>query len=373
MGNEVVFNNKECFKAEFYSDINCSNITITIAPRTIMYKSGNISTTFGDRYSFFSYRKTEIFIKVKGKTRPAILRDLVNITKYNFVQNYIEKILDDIATEYPFAKDFKQLYKKSVEYGFAIIPMSLNDIFIYHNWDEYFKAKYKSAKKLNYNFNKLLPSVSYALIKCLRYIKNSDIGLLYNTLVAKPWIAEDNIHLGIKQVIEFYYLERLGDIAEDTYYMLEDFIMMSVDNKIQISLRINSEKKIREKHDELMVDLWEKENKNKKNETIVKEDTKYRKLRELLPSQYEWITTSNRLLQESKIQKHCVWQYEDKVKRDECAIYSYVSGSNKRHTIEFNYNKKQGYFVRQIQKFHDRGHDKEVLDDINKILSQQKL
>lgn len=378
MGNEVVFNDKECFKAEFYEEIDFSKIIVTISPRTIMYKSGSINTLFGDVYSFFSYRKTEIFINVKGKTRPALLKDLVNITRYNFVQSYIEKILDDIAIEYPFAKDFKQLYKKSVECGFAVIPMSLNEIFIYHNWDEYFKSKYKAAKKLNYNYNKLLPSVSYALIKCSRYIKDSDIGLLYNTLAVKPWIAEDNINRGIKNegiknVMIFYYLERISDMDEDTYGMLEDFIMMSVNNKIQISLRINSEKKIAEKHDKLMWDLWEKENKNKKDEIIVKENTKYKELRELLPPQYEWITTSNRLLEESKIQKHCVWQYESKVKKDECAIYSYVSRSNKRHTIEFNYNKKRGYFVKQIQKFHDRGHDKEVLDDINKILSCQKI
>lgn len=80
-------------------------------------------------------------------------------------------------------------------------------------------------------------------------------------------------------------------------------------------------------------------------------------MRKLLPPEYEWITTSKRLIEESAIQRHCVWQYEDKIKKDKCAIYSYVSKSYKRHT----------------QKFRDRGYDEEVLNDINKILSQQKI
>lgn len=371
IGNEVIFKCKECFKAEFNDNADYSAIRVTISPNTIMYNSGKIDTISGDVYNFFSYSKTEIFVNVKGKVRPALLKDLVKITKYGFVQSYIEKILDNISIEHPFAKDFKQLYKKSVELQFAVMPMSLNEIFIYHNWNEYFKTKYKAAKRLNYNYNKLLPSVSYTLIKVSKYIKDSDIGLLYNALIAKPSIA-DNISKGITHVIKLYYFEKCG-FDDDISDILRDLIDMSINNKRPISLRIKSEKKVVEKHDKIMIDLWENRNKNKENEIIVKEESKYKELRKLLPPEYEWITTSKRLIEESAIQRHCVWQYEDKIKKDKCAIYSYVSKSYKRHTIEFNYDKEHGYFVEQIQKFRDRGYDEEVLNDINKILSQQKI
>lgn len=356
----------------FKSGCNSSGYTITIAPKTLLNSKGEIYPIGGNTYQFFAYNKNEIYINFRGKNRPATLNDLVMVTRYPFIQTYIEKIMDDLSMEYPFFKDFKQLYRESLEYDKAIIPMSVNEVFMYYNWNEYFRSKYKVAKTLNYNFNKIPPIVSYTLIKTARYVKDTDIELLYNALKNHPWIAEPNRERE-KNVIINYYLEKLGYFDEDIYQLLEDWVMMSINNKIPISLRVKSQKKIAEKHDELMIDLWEKQSKKSKDEILVKEDSKFNQLREILPPEYEWITTSKRLALESKMQVHCVWEYNRKIKADNCAIYSYVAPSGIRHTIEFGYDRYQGYVIIQIQMFRNRGYEKRVEEDIIKILKDNKI
>lgn len=370
LGNSVIFRDKPCYKVTFNSNENSSGFTIEMSNLTYLTKLGEIGPEKGEKYNIYAYSKTELFIQIRGKNRPVTLSDLVKITKYPFVQGYIEKIIDDLSVEYPFFKEFKQIYRESLKYDKAIMPLSVNDVFIYHNWNEYFRKKYKVAKTLNYNFNKLSPIVSYSLIKTVRYIKDTDIGILYNALKKHPCIAEpDNKKISI---IRNYYLKKLGKVDDDISQLMEDWIMMSVNNKVPISLRVSSQKKIAEKHDDLMIDLWEKQSKKSRDEILVKEDSKFNQLREILPPEYEWITTSKRLTLESKMQRHCVWQYDRKIKADNCAIYSYISPSGKRHTIEFIYNREHGYTVNQIQMFRDRGYEKNVKKEILTILDSKK-
>lgn len=370
MGNKVIFPDKPCYMVSFNSGAISSGFTVVMSSQTYLTKTGEIGPVNGATYQFFAYSQTEIFIKIRDKNRPVTLSDLVKITKYPFVKSYIEKIMNDLSDEYPFFKDFKLLYRESLEYKTAVIPISVNDVFLYHNWNEYFRDKYKAAKELNYNYNKLPSMVSYALIKTAKCVKKTDIGLLYNMLIKHTWIAEPSSDRK-KSVIIRYYLDKFGILDKDIYQLLEDWIMMSINNKVPISLRVKSQKKIAEKHDDLMIDLWEKESKKIKDEVLVRENSKFKKLREILPSEYEWITTSKRLMLESKMQRHCVWQYDRKIIADNCAIYSYISPSGKRHTIEFNYDEYHGYTIGQIQMFRDRGSEAGVYDAILSIIKER--
>lgn len=371
LGNNVIFQDKLCYRASFSSGINWSGFNIEISCNTYLTKTGEIKTVRekGDYIRFYAYGKTEIFVSTRGRSRPATLSDLVKITRYSFVQGYIEKIIDDLSVEYPFFKDFKVLYRESLEYQTAVIPMSINDVFMYHNWNEYFRDKYKTAKELNYNFSKMIPRVSYALIKTARYVKKADIGLLYNMLTQCSQIAAPDKDIE-KHTIKGYYSEKLCGLDDDIYSLLEDWIMMSIKNKVPISLRVKSKKKIAEKHDDLMIALWEKQAKRNKNVVLVKEDSRFNHLREILPHEYEWITSSKRLMLESQMQRHCVWQYDKKIKADDCAIYSYVAQSGIRYTIEFGYA-SSGYFIKQMQKFGNRGSDKEFEENIMNFLQKK--
>lgn len=371
LGNNVIFQDKLCYRASFSSGTNWSGFNIEISCNTYVTETGEIKTVRGkgDYFRFYAYGKTEIFVSTRGRSRPATLSDLVKITRYSFVQGYIEKIIDDLSVEYPFFKDFKVLYRESLEYQTAVIPMSINDVFMYHNWNEYFRDKYKTAKELNYNFNKMIPRVSYTLIKTARYVKKADIGLLYNMLTQCSQIAAPDKDIE-KHTIKGYYSEKLCGLDDDIYSLLEDWIMMSIKNKVPISLRLKSKKKIAEKHDDLMIALWEKQAKRNKNVVLVKEVSRFNHLREILPPEYEWITSSKRLMLESQMQRHCVWQYDKKIKADDCAIYSYVAPSGIRYTIEFGYA-SSGYFIKQMQKFGNRGSDKEFENNIMNLLQKK--
>ena len=80
----------------------------------------------------------------------------------------------------------------------------------------------------------------------------------------------------------------------------------------------------------------------------VPKDTVFKKLRKILPTEFEWIKTRKRLNKESLMMGHCVWSYGDEINKDKCAIYSFIDeegkysteGCRKRYTLEFQFVKK---------------------------------
>ena len=113
--------------------------------------------------------------------------------------------------------------------------------------------------------------------------------------------------------------------------------------------------------------------KYKDDKNIIKEGSKFNELRNILPGDYEWITTSKRLYYESKLQHHCVYtNYRNRIQNDQCTIYSYINPTNnERHTIEFIYDKERGYRAIQIQKKYNSGYDEEVLNNLEYLLSKK--
>ncbi len=77
----------------------------------------------------------------------------------------------------------------------------------------------------------------------------------------------------------------------------------------------------------------EQSQKARKAKFRIKKDTKFRKLIESMPKDYELIKTSKRLVNEGIMQKNCVASYDHKINSDSCMIYSVIF-KNVRHTIE---------------------------------------
>ena len=324
-------------------------------------------------YTFFAYEKEHIYAKtpLSARTRPATLGDLVKAAlTCKKAHDVILGWMEYLSADTPFFRDFTKVFEDSVSAGYPLFPVMINDIFIYHNWAEYFRTKYKTAKKPEVNYNKLPPHASYAIITVSPHVVPSDIPVFVDYVRKHPQAAmcSGNKKVRTKIYLMKFYTDRIVFGDDNGLSVLPDWIDMAIQMKEKLSLRKTSAKKVMEAHDRLSEKQWEKEHKDFADYSILPEKSRFDGLRKLLPESFERIETKKRLEQESMMQHHCVWSYEDRIKRDICSIYSYVSpATGMRHTIEFVKHKDR-YVVNQIQKYRNRGYDKEVADTLTTYL-----
>jgi hypothetical protein len=358
-------------------------LDITLSDFTLRHVENGISRYkeygYQKKYTFFAYIKNEIYLQHNGRVRPAVLNDLVCAQKgCREVREIIKKWIEHEIPNNQFYKDFLTLFLESCDYGYALMPVTLIDIAKNHNWNEYFNNKYKTAGSLGVNFNRYKPYVSYVFIKCSKYIEFSKRQLFLQTLNEHPEFTKlcKKDREKVKEVIKNYYTHRLRLSEEkdkDEYLILNDWISMCMRLKIPIPLKKNSIKKIHELHDEITQENWVMEHAKEKDQIIVKEDSVFNELRQILPISFEWIKTRKRLFMESSMQHHCVWSYEEYIVDDKSAIYSYVCAETGcRHTIEFIYNENK-YIVSQIQKNYDKGCDIQVIETLRKYLGAEAV
>lgn len=130
----------------------------------------------------------------------------------------------------------------------------------------------------------------------------------------------------------------------------------------KIRIGFKSWNKVKDIHDKT-TDIY----KNTPHKIRVPKNSKFNHLRELLPDNYEWIRTGNRLRTEGIEMGHCVNSYWNYINKDECAIYSF-SINEKRYTAEFRINKKGKYIINQIQSKYDRGCPVKVKEQVRNHL-----
>jgi hypothetical protein len=155
-----------------------------------------------------------------------------------------------------------------------------------------------------------------------------------------------------------------------------DYVNMCLRTKTKVRLDVRSIRQAINLHDMMA------ENRTHQYQSTAKvkipKDSKFNKLREMLPDEFEWIKTRKRLIIETELQHHCVWSYATKITNDKCAIYSYVDkdsqhsddGKPKRYTIEFAVDKAGKYKIVQVQGRYDREHTNEMTKYIQQLLDE---
>ena len=156
--------------------------------------------------------------------------------------------------------------------------------------------------------------------------------------------------------------------AIDINGLIEDYIQMAIATKTGISYDFTSLNKVIEKHDALAKKGLSS---NASTEVFIPKKNEFRELRKLLPNpEFEWIRNSKRLNLEAEKQHHCVWMYEEKIKKGKCAIYHYDSSiDNKPYTIEFV--KRDGkYKIAQMQTVCNKGYTKKAYEYVNGLIQK---
>lgn len=365
--------------------------------------------------SLFIPEDGHIYIKntKTNKYYPLPIKQLIKLKEYEYNDEFVRFInfyIDYLINKNPFIKDAINDCKDN-----CLIPLSVNECIMYHNRAELIKAKYKTASNINIDWNKRNLNLSYLYIKSLPYIddkgkeklkqiKDIDFNIIkksrhsYKSKV-KDFLSyviykniQDNLIVNTEDEIA-KELSILPDVIDDekeslaiyeenldeTEYLCYDYVNMLMfntarKNREKIKLNIKSINEIRNKHDNVTTYT----NIDKETHSVkIKKDSAFNELRNILPSNFEWIKTRKRLILETKIQHHCVWSYADKITNDNCAIYSYVDkdgsksidGTPKRYTIEFGFNKNTcQYYVIQTQGRYDSVNASNMEKYINEIL-----
>ena len=317
---------------------------------------------------------------------------------YEILRDIFTDILNLSARYNPFLKDIASSIRKTGFFGFGI---SIESLMQYHNLNEFFHSRI-DRHDVPINFNSLSFYEGVMVMMLLPHIPQSEYSFFAQQVKNKTvfecfmgrtrniyehWWRKTPYHLEqsdyvlgtqtilAKEFLMSYYVTK-GIINETDEAELSDLISMKkmLGTEAAYSLRYRSHAGIRRAHDDTMNRLrhiagadgnlqWLLGQGRKYSiscdpqTVIVPEESKFGNLREILPEEFEWITTAGRIERESYDQHNCVRTYASRVINDECAIYHWEI-EDRKYTIEFTGSNDQRidnrYYIRQIKQKYNR-------------------
>lgn len=247
-----------------------------------------------------------------------------------------------------------------------------------HNWNEFFRSQYPEIEKAGCNFNRLTPWESATVAMAARNVTPESLPVLSNdgpkvlrslrgrmlfvtpdTLIKRIACMRCSLDPDGKDKSQAH---SLAVIVRDTLAMSRRLSAdrRTADQDNRISLVPRSPNGYRNRHDV----LTERTHILDVPLIDIPRDSVFRRLRVVLPEEFEWLRDGGRLVRESSEMHHCVRTYGDKINRDGCAVYSVIR-DGKRYTTEFNAEVGGGYRIGQI-----RGRYNNV-DDTAKALGRE--
>lgn len=334
-------------------------------------------------------------LSVKGRTRhiPVSIKNLSDY--YNCNNPFFTEFISNLEKLMIERKIY--LFKDIVKYikdGLFLPPVTLNEVMQCHNMQE-LMGRYPSLL----NYNKYNANLLYLTHKVSRYVREDDVNkiLQYSDegILKRAGITNHSsftrYKLSIREFFYQYYMDKfsdeecikyckglcddisLRDAREEVEMIISDYIDICLKSKEKINLKFNSIKKISDEHLRLSErEMMRDYNRNSSRITIPN-NSNFLKLRKMLPEEFEWIKTRSRLNKESMEQHHCVWQYGEKISKDNCAIYSFIyEPENRRYTIEF-IAKNGKYHIRQMQCAYDRGYSDNAWTYVESFITEEKI
>lgn len=361
-----------------YINIHCNMYEYTkVNSKGEVYRDGQ---GYDESLHITIYPNGEIMEKKGKRIYPLTVKRLIKGQGMFFVAEYLLKSMYESG--YYFAKDILE----DITDAGCVVPIKVNDIFLCHTRKEYIKNKYPLVQ--NIKINKLNVNKTYLLNKAKGYVKPDSLSYLYNCIynVEDKKGYSSNIKIAIRDLLSSVIIDRVKKIdnnmgfeiitlgqqemEEELNIIVNDYVRMCIGSKRKISLKIRSLNQIRNMHNSITSDIGIEEETGKVE--IPKKSVFYN-LRKILPDDYEWIKTRKRLIEETKIQHHCVWSYAEKITEDRCAIYSHYDKDcqygeiAKRYTIEFGYDAGK-FNVIQVQGRFDRVNSTNMKNHIEELL-----
>ena len=314
-----------------------------------------------------------VYVKVAEKWIPATIKNFayeINVHNNEILAQAIKEYIDIcITSKKCIWEDLKKYLYNNILYG-AIPPIAAHEVNKYHDIDKMMKGHYKKADFVNWNKADLI--WCYSLMKNMGKFTEESKKLLLSTKYAD--------HDGAFNKYAFLF----NRLPESTYWInketkkrvnkgnvmniITDYFYIAHKLKVKPSLCFSSAKRVKEAHDRLS------EQYTAKHTQVIKipQKSKFNTLRQMLPKEFEWIRTRNRLVHEGCSMHHCVATYDTKINKDNCAIYSAINPTdNKRYTIEFVVRNSK-YTVRQIYGIWNSICPQEFWDYVQSLVNDNK-
>lgn len=313
-----------------------------------------------------------IYLERNHQLIPISLKNISWIMHFYFsFQHVFETIFSSMEADNRFYKDIWNLLEDS-----CLLPLAFNDIKKYYNFEQYFRSVFKKAKDIPIKINRHNPNFVYMLLACKNKIIEKDYARLLQNNRKQEDLLMKEYYQGIvsyrtKNLIShFLYCfikHQMSGVTDNCpVWLIEDYLNMSFEMKKKVKIFYQSQKKLEDEHDEIMI-----QHRNKHTQMIkIPKNSKFKQLRKLLPKEeFEQIKSRQRIVKEGVWQHNCVASYAERINKDQCAIYSYVNqGNGKRYTLEFRVSRNGKYFLHQAQCKYNQGCPKDIRKYIQSFL-----
>lgn len=319
--------------------------------------------TYNSTVLSFSY-KTETFLKGYTKKSddkshfvPAKLRDIFDIISTGRSEASVgnaNTVIDYLCRKYN-TFIFKDLYKDYLESGSFLPPIMPEEAGQYKTKQQLFEDFYYIP--VHTNWNKRNVNLAYCI--CKLYPRMT-AEALRRAVETKKCIS--SYHLGRERYVMVLYLwEAFYNIKNVmSNHTMRDALMQEYINK-QICLDPLGQTVNR--HNEVY-DLQYAVS----GPFHIRKNTKFQRLIDNLPEEYELISAPDRLTEEGQIQHCCVGSYYKYIASDKSMIYSIVY-NKRRHTIEFCI-KDGKYIMQQCLRFGNQSADASLVSKTEKLLAE---
>lgn len=247
------------------------------------------------------------------------------------------------------------------------LPYTFQQVFECQTKRELLQLSFKNME-LPKRLNKEHLHIAYLLMKAKKYVPENQWVKLFEIDFSLLDFYSRPLKGQLYAIFSSYYHQKLNIVARSyESQMVQDFVLMMLNHgkTKQFNLNIQSYRRLLEEHDRLSDQLREKET------PVIKipKDSRFKKLK--LPKEFEEIKTRKRLIEESRIQRHCVWSYANKINRDQCRIYSIVR-DGERYTLEV-VRRKDKFVANQIRGKGNQLPPKNLENEVCQLLKEQKV
>ncbi len=267
----------------------------------------------------------------------------------------------------------KDIVKTINEEGYVAMPVTIFDI--KKNHTKYELIRNFTGVGLAVDFNKRSLNYGYLLAELSKDIPPEQVGymlhldkeMVVNTVrdIYREVYPLDSF---VREFIVRYYIEKLEMInSGENRNLIRDYIRLAKDLNIPVSIKFKTANRLVREHDRLARLYGEKEMSDEFSQSLIAENTKFAELRQMLPDDFEWITTAKRLYEEGVDQDNCVFSYRDKIRDDRSTIYHW-SNEGRNYTIEFGCRFDGRYTIEQMLQAKNAQADPADLEYVQRCL-----
>ena len=256
---------------------------------------------------------------------------------------------------------FRDLYKDFLESDGLLLPITVAETAKYRTKQELFEKHYHMT--VSGNWNRRNANLTYLILKLRPRMIDDALARAMQCRNA-PKIKK----VGKRRYVMTYILyETLYGILVGNFHgngLLSDALYEEYQNK---RIKLLPENQTINEHN-ARYNAAQADYRVKTVKLKIRKSTRFRKLIENMPENYELIRTSERLVNEGVMQKNCVAGYAGMINSDRCMIYSVVF-ENVRHTIEITL-KNGHYTVAQCFKSCNRKPDRQLMNHLKETINR---